>query len=135
MEYKKSDRGFVLWLLGYTAVMFSPLLLPKGADGGLVLRLIQNLTAVGIVVLMWIIWRTESVYWINGTSFEQARDAGSLRRRAFAAAHLKAFGRFALGYATFSAFMQLRGYSFVIDIVVFTVGLIAVAVSTVNIKL
>ena len=135
MEYRKSYRGLVLWLAGYTASMFMPLLLPKGTDAGLMLRLIQNLTSTGVVVLIWIIWRTESVYWINGTTFEQARDAGSERRRTFAAAHLKPFGLFALGYAAFSAFMQLRGYSFVIDIAVFTVGIIAVAVSTIRIKL
>lgn len=135
MEYRKSYRGFALWLAGYTASVFLPLLLPEGADAGLTLRLVQNLTSLGIVVLIWIIWRTESVYWINGTTFEQARDAGSARRRAFAAAHLKRFGLFALGYAAFSAFMQLRGYSFVIDIAVFTVGIIAVAVSTIRIKL
>jgi len=124
-----------LWLAGYTASAFSPLLLPEGTDAGLTLRLIQNLTSLGIVALIWIIWRTESVYWINGVTFEQARDAGSERRRAFAAAHLKPFGIFALGYAAFSAFMQLRGYSLVIDIAVFTVGIIAVALSTTRIKL
>jgi len=135
MEYRKSYRGLALWLAGYTASAFSPLLLPEGTDAGLTLRLIQNLTSLGIVALIWIIWRTESVYWINGVTFEQARDAGSERRRAFAAAHLKPFGIFALGYAAFSAFMQLRGYSLVIDIAVFTVGIIAVALSTTRIKL
>ena len=57
------------------------------------------------------------------------------KRRAFAAAHLKPFGLFALAYAAFSAFMQLCGYSLVIDIAVFTVGIIAVAISTTRIKL
>ena len=135
MEYRKSYRGLALWLAGYTASVFSPLLLPEGTDAGLVLRLVQNLTSVGIVVLLWIIWRTESVYWINGVTFEQARDAGSERRRAFALAHLKPFGLFALGYAVFSAFTQLQGYGFVIDIAVFTAGIIAVAISTIRIRL
>ena len=135
MEYRKSYRGLVLWLVGYLALAFSPLLLPKGTDAGLLLRLIQNLTSVGIAALMWIIWRTESVYWINGTSFEQARDAGSERRRAFAAAHLRVFARFAVGYALFSAVTQLMGVHFAVDIAVFTVGLIVAAVSTVRFKL
>ena len=133
MEYKKSYRGFVLWLLGFTAAVFLPLLLR--ADAAVTLRLVLNLTSVGVAVLAWIIWRTESVYWINGTTFEQARDAGSERRRAFAAAHLRAFARFAAGYALFSAFMQLRHFSYTIDIIVFNVGLIATAVSTIRIKL
>ncbi len=135
MEYEKRYRGLVAWLLGYTAAMCLPLLSAEGTDEGLVMRLVFNVTSAGLVILMWIIRRTESVYWINGVTFEQARDAGSERRREFAAAHLRAFGRFAVGYAAFSAFMQLRGDSFVIDIAVFTVGLIAAAVSTIKIKL
>lgn len=134
MEYRKSYRGFVLWLLGYMAAVCLPLLLPT-EDAGLEMRLVFNLTAIGIAVLMWIIWRAESVYWINGTTFEQARDAGSERRRAFAAAHLRAFARFAAGYLLFSAFMQWRRFNYTIDIIVFTVGLIATAVSTIRIKL
>ncbi len=70
MEYRKSYRGFVLWLAGYTTLMFFPLLLPPETDAGLVLRLIQNLTSASLAGLMWIIWRTENVYWISGTTFE-----------------------------------------------------------------
>ena len=135
MEYRKSYRGLALWLAAYTAALFSPLLLPKGTDADLQMRLVFNLTSAGIVGLMWIILRTESVYWINGVTFEQARDAGSARRRAFAAAHLRAFGWFALGYAAFSAVTQLSGCSHVLDIVVFIVGLIAAAASTLRVKL
>lgn len=134
MEYKKSYRGFVLWLLGFMAAAFSPLLLPTD-DAGLLIRLVQNLTSIGLVILAWIILRTESVYWINGTTFEQARDAGSERRRAYASAHLRVFARFAAGYFLFSAFMQWRHFSYTIDIIVFTVGIIVTAVSTIRIKL
>lgn len=98
MEYRKSYRGLALWLAGYLAAALLPMLLPEGTDAGLVMRLVFNLTSAAIAALMWIIWRTESVYWINGTTFEQARDAGGERRRAFAAAHLKVFARFAVGY-------------------------------------
>ncbi len=135
MEYRKSYRGLVLWLLGYLAAALLPLLLPKGTDAGLVMRLVFNLTSAAIAALMWIIRRTESVYWINGTDFEQARDAGSERRRAFAAAHLKVFARFAAGYAVFSAITQLTGVHLAVDIVVFTVGLIVAAFSTVRLRL
>ena len=135
MEYRKSYRGLVIWLVGYLALALAPLLLPEGTDAGLVMRLVFNLTSAGFAALMWIIWRTESVYWINGTSFEQARDAGGERRRAFAAAHLRVFARFAAGYALFSAVTQLTGVHYAVDIAVFTVGLIAAAASTVRFKL
>ena len=80
-EYRKSYRGLVLWLVGYTALSLAPTLLPEGTDPGIEIRLVLALTAAAVAGLMAIIWKTESVYWINGTSFEQARDAGSDRRR------------------------------------------------------
>ena len=133
MDYKKSYRGFILWLLGYTAAVFLPF--PLKTDAAVTLRLVLNVTCVCLVILTWIIWRTESVYWINGVTFEQARDAGSERRRAFAAAHLRTFARFAAGYALFSVFMQWRQFSYVYDIVVFNIGLFATAISTIRIRL
>ena len=135
MEYRKSYRDLVIWLVGYLAAVLLPLLLPRDTGAGRVMRLVFNLTSAAIASLMWIIGRTESVYWINGTTFEQARDAGSERRRAFAAAHLKVFARFAVGYAVFSAVTQLTGVHFAVDIAVFTIGLIVAAISTVRFKL
>ena len=42
MEYRKSYRGLASWLAGYTASVFSPLLLPEGTDVyGTFLRLIR----------------------------------------------------------------------------------------------
>ena len=134
-EYRKSYKGLVLWLVGYTALSLAPTLLPEGTDPGIEIRLVLALTAAAVAGLMAIIWKTESVYWINGTSFEQARDAGSDRRREFAAAHLRVFGRFALGYVVFSAIMQWRGVTWGVDLAVFCVGLIAAAVGTLKVKL
>lgn len=134
-EYRKSYKGLVLWLVGYTALSLAPTLLPEGTDPGIEIRLVLALTAAAVAGLMAIIWKTESVYWINGTSFEQARDAGSDRRRVFAAAHLRVFGRFALGYVVFSAIMQWRGVTWGVDLAVFCVGLIGAAIGTLKVKL
>ena len=134
-EYRKSYKGLVLWLVGYMALSLAPALLPEGTDPGIEIRLVLALTAAAVAGLMAIIWKTESVYWINGTSFEQARDAGSDRRREFAAAHLRVFGRFALGYVVFSAIMQWRGVTWGVDLAVFCVGLIGAAIGTLKVKL
>ena len=134
-EYRKSYKGLVLWLVGYTALSLAPTLLPEGTEPGIEIRLVLALTAAAVAGLMAIIWKTESVYWINGTSFEQARDAGSDRRREFAAAHLRVFGRFALGYVVFSAIMQWRGVTWGVDLAVFCVGLIGAAIGTLKVKL
>ena len=134
-EYRKSYKGLVLWLVGYMVLSLAPTLLPEGTDPGIEIRLVLALTAAAVAGLMAIIWKTESVYWINGTSFEQARDAGSDRRREFAAAHLRVFGRFALGYVVFSAIMQWRGVTWGVDLAVFCVGLIGAAIGTLKVKL
>ena len=134
MEYKKSYKGLVLWLLGLAVAMFSPMLLPI-RDEDLMARLMLNLTSAGMAALMVVILRTESVYWINGVTFEQARDAGGERRRAFAAAHLKRFCAFALGFAVLSAVAQARGISLFWDVFFFCAGLTAAALTTIRIRL
>ena len=134
MEYKKSYKGFVLFLLAYIALMCAPVLLP-GEDYALMTRLCLNATIIGVAGLMAIIWRTEQVYWINGVTFEQARDAGSERRRAFALAHLVRIGYAAAGYALFSIIAQACGISWWFDLIVWCVALFGAAISTMNIKL
>lgn len=134
MALKKSYRGFVIWLVlfvvGLAGLMFLPV-----EDGGLLTRGIIVYTAAALALLAWIVWRTERVYWYNGTEFEEAVEAGSERRKRFAWRHFRIFGGFALGLLLFSAFMQLMGWPWWIDIVVGTVGLCAAAFCTMPIKL
>ena len=133
MEYNKSYKGLALWLAGYLAACCAPLLLK--VDGPLATRLVLVITAVAMPLLCLMMLRHESVYWINGVSFEEARGAGSERRRAFAMAHLRTFSWFALGYGAFTVVTQALGASIAIDTVVFCVGIIAAALSTLRIRL
>lgn len=134
MELKKSYRGFVIWMLLFVAGLVGMMLLPV-EDGGLLTRGIIVYTAAALALLAWIVWRTERVYWYNGTEYEAAVEAGSERRKRFAWRHFRIFGGFALGLLIFSAVMQLMGWPWWIDIVVGTVGLCAAAFCTMPIKL
>ena len=134
MELKKSYMGFVLWLLGYTAAMLSLSFLSV-EDGWLAARLLCMLTVLAMAALMWIIYRTEYVYWFNGTEYEEAVAAGSVRRKAFARRHLMRFAAFAAAYLLLSLVLQLLGCPGWVDLIVVGLGLVAVAISTNQIKL
>lgn len=134
MELKKSYKGFIIWMLGFCAACFSISFFPV-KDTGILLRIIDNICTIGITVLAFIIYKTEYVYWYNGTTYEEAVKAGSERRKAFAWQHLKRFGSFALVFLIFSIVSQVTGISYWIDIIVAVIGLVAAAISTINIKL
>ncbi|MBQ7850918.1 MAG: hypothetical protein IJ343_14435 [Clostridia bacterium] len=134
MELRKSYRGFVIWMLFFVAGLVGMMLLPV-ENGGLLTRGIIVYTAAALALLALIVWRTEQVYWYNGTEYEDAVEAGSERRKRFAWRHFRIFGGFALGLLVFCAVMQLMGWPWWIDIVVGTVGLCAAAFSTMPIRL
>lgn len=133
MELKKSYKGLVLWMLGYLAALAIPFVVQS--DAALCMRLILHITSLGMALLCWIVLKTEAVYWYNGTTYEEAVQAGSQRRKAFARKHFDAFFRFALLFLLFSVGMALLNISFWADFAVGSIGLIAVAISTIRFKL
>lgn len=131
---KKSYKGFAAWLIAFIAALLALGLMPT-PDTALLMRLILLLMAWGIAALAFIIWRTEQVYWCNGTSYEEAEAAGSERRKEFAWKHLRLFGGYALGLSVFIWVMHMLGVSAWVDFTVGTVGLIATSCCTMPIKL
>ena len=131
---KKSYKGFAAWLIAFIAALLALGLMPT-PDTALLMRLILLLMAWGIAALAFIIWRTEQVYWYNGTSYEEAEAAGSERRKEFAWKHLRLFGGYALGLSVFIWVMHMLGVSAWVDFTVGTVGLIATSCCTMPIKL
>lgn len=131
---KKSYKGFAVWLVAFVAALLALGLIPT-QNTALLMRLILLLMAWSIAALAFIIWRTEQVYWYNGTSYEQAEAAGSERRKEFAWKHLRLFGGYALGLSVFVSVMHLLGVSPWVDFTVGTVGLIAAGCCTMPIRL
>jgi len=134
MELKKSYKGFVLWMIGFLAATFAVAFVPA-EDEMMPMRLIMLVTVWAVAGMAFIIWRTESVYWYNGTSYEDAVAAGQERRKEFAWKHLVVFARFALMATAVSVVMMLLGWSAWIDFAFATVGLCVAAFMTVPIKL
>ena len=131
---KKSYTGFILWMVGFVAALLAICFLPV-EDEQVLMRLILLLMAWSVTGMAFIIWKTESVYWYNGTTFEEAEAAGSEHRKAFAWKHLKIFGVYALAASVLSALMQLLGWSAWIDFTLATLGLVVAACMTIPLKL
>lgn len=134
MELKKSYKGFVWWMIGFLAAIFAVAFIPA-QDEMMPMRLIMLVMAWGVASMAFLIWKTESVYWYNGTSYEDAVAAGQERRKEFAWRHLVIFLRFALMATAVSCLTLLLGWSAWIDFAFAIVGLCVACCMTVPIKL
>lgn len=134
MELKKSYKGFVWFMAGFIAALTAVCFFPT-EDEGLLTRLICNLSTCGVALLAWIVYRTENVYWYNGTEYDEAVAAGSERRKLFARRHLDRFAACAAGCLLYSLAAQALGWPWWIDMVLCFGALVGAAVSTIGIKL
>lgn len=133
-EYSKSYKSFVVLLIVYTLALLS-LALIKTDDVQLLTLLIDNITSIWVAMLAYVVYKTEKIYWYNSITFEQAKNASSESRKKYAFAHFKKFGIFAFVYLAFSVIAYYTIIPVAFEIFVFVIGLIAVAVSTIKIKL
>ena len=132
--YEKSYKGLIFFIIGYTIAMFLPLFLPI-EDPRLLTRIVLNICTIGIAILCWMMYRNEKIYWINGISFEQAKRATSSQRKEYALWYLRKFGNAALIFLIFSIPAQYFHLSIVLDTIVMTALLVAVAIKSLNVKL
>lgn len=133
MHMKKSYLGLIVWLVVYMGLMSVCGFLPLGAD--LLIRVFMVFTAVALVALMAMMYFMDRVYWMNGVSFEQAVEAGIQRRKRYAFLHLRLFGIFAIAYTLYSVVAYVLHFPWVVDIVVFTLATIVVALYSNKYKL
>lgn len=132
--YKKSYAGFVIWLIAFCAIVIGACFLPN-LSTQLTLAIVDNASTIGIFILTFMIYQTGYVYWYNSTSYEDAKAAGSKRRKAFALAHMKRFGYFALEFLVYTVISLMLGIPYGVDITIAWVGILIAAVSTLKIKL
>lgn len=136
-EYKKTWKPFVISFLVYLAVMFStPFIMNKiGAEGKILTKMTFLITALWLIILMFMIYKGQYVYWITGgPSFKEARDAGYEARKLYAGKHLKRFFMFLVPFIVYMIISCIYNFSVWIDIAIFAVSVISAAFSTVTIK-
>ena len=139
MEYqKKSYKLFVLWIVflfvlllggGYLISEFYP-----NISSSILIKVEMMLINIALLVLFYIIYKTESIYWINGMSYNEAKSMSSDKRKKYAWEHLIMFLQGAiisLMYCIISYFIYI---SAPIDIIILTIIVIVSAIRTIPIK-
>lgn len=130
---KKTYGAFIAWLIAFTIIMLAlPFLFTKPAT---FVRLLCIETVLALLLLTYMVYRTETVYWYTGVSFEAAVQAGQSRRKAYALAYLKRFALSGAVYLLYAAVAVFLGLPWWLDLVVCFVAEVGAAVSTLHIKL
>ena len=136
--YKKTYAPFIVWMLvmiaatGGVPFLVSALM---GENDKLIIDSILLTVLLCVQALMYLIWRGEYVYWINGgPTFEQAKSAGSEARRRYARAHLDLFSKASLAGCAYLALSVLLTLPELLDAAVVCALIIAAACKTMPIR-
>lgn len=135
--YRKTYAPIIWWTFGTFAGLLILALATTDflsvADGT---RLTLLAAMLSIDILMAIIYFGEHIYWLNGgPSFEQAKNAGSEARRAYALPFLRRFLIATLIYLAYMILAHFMQWPIVGDIAVMTGVCIITALSTCRIRL
>ena len=134
MKYRKTYKGFIIYLLIFCAVLIL---------GGVVsvwknfmpALIIVNTMTIGITGLMFVIYKTENVYWINGIEYEKALLASSERRKKFALQHLKRMGTATIFGLVLSGVSLMFGWNSWVIYAIVIITFIGSAISTITLDL
>ena len=134
MKYRKTYKGLIIYLLIFCAVLIL---------GGVVsvwknfmpALIIVNTMTIGITGLMYVIYKTENVYWINGIEYEKAFLAGSERRKRFALQHLKRMGTATIFGLVLSGVSLVFGWNSWVIYAIVIITFIGSGISTITLDL
>lgn len=132
MELKKSYKGFVIWLVFFCLTMI-PVVFVDNVS--LSIRLCVNICLLDILILLYMIYKTENVYWYSGIDYEDAVAAGSERRKLYAKKHVTSFLFLTILFVVYSLLAQFFNISWWIDCIVFMGAFIFTVISTVRFHL
>ena len=133
-EYKKTYKEFIIFLTLHFLTLVGVGVLSVIKDF-VPLVLIANIITVGMTLLMYIIYVTENIYWMNGIEYERALFVGSERRKAFALKHLKRMGAASLFGIIVTALSFLLSWSQLVTFPIIFIVFIIACISTVNFEL
>ncbi|MGN0408600.1 MAG: hypothetical protein ACI4EJ_10085 [Bacteroides sp.] len=133
-EYKKSYKGFVGLMILFVALMFLLPFIPN-ADAKVITIILLNFMNLWMALLTWVIYKTQKIYWYTGLTYEEAKKADPDSRKRYAMRHFKRFAGLAAVFALYSVISYFFKVPLAADILLGTIGLVAVAISTINIKL
>ena len=134
MELRKSYKELIIWLISFLAVFLLCAFLPI-KNGDLLLRILMNIIIIGVVALTYLIYKTENIYWYTGINYEDAAEAGSIRRKEYAKKHYVLFRNAGIILCLYTVISyMLHIYSW-IDVIVVCIGVCVTAIRTMKIEL
>lgn len=139
-EYEaKSYKLLLLWFIGFfVSIIAFPYLLQKNhvkIEEAIAVRISILLVLLALLLLFWIIYKTERIYWINGVSYKEAKVATSERRKAYALGHLNIFLKATVTFGVYCVIATTLDVHTGIDIAVFIIVIIVSVFKTFPIKL
>lgn len=136
-EYRKQWWPFAAWTLALLPVMIGAAEIAgrAGMDSRGIVAWMMIVVIAMLLLLLWMIWKGEYVYWISGgPSFEEAKAAGSEVRREYAWKHFSAMLKGgAAALILLAAECALKAHALVM-LLSTAVCIVAAAVSTVKIR-
>ena len=135
MEYKKSYKGLVIFFVCFIVAISGFAFLSGMYFYQHIARVSISVVNVALAALTFVIYKTQYIYWFNGISFNDAKEAGEERRKAYALSHFKLFGVYAALQLVFSTVMGFLSVTQWVDFAVAAVALCMVAIGTLKIKL
>lgn len=133
-DYNKTYKPFILWIIGFPTIS---IIIQKFFDSSRKMSILIMLlsTVIAIYMLMLIIYKGEYVYWINGgPSYEEAKSAGSQKRKQYAKAHLELFFKMTLVCFLYGLISIIFKFPQFIDISLISLAIIITALLTIPIK-
>lgn len=134
-KYKKTYKPLIAWLIGYPVIaiiIIERLSILSTKVSTLVSLIIM---VISLYILMFIIYKGEYVYWINGgPNYEEAKSAGSEKRKEYAKAHLNIFLKMMLISFLYGIISLFFNFSIWMDILLISLLIIIIAFSTILIK-
>ncbi|MBE6037840.1 MAG: hypothetical protein E7218_01385 [Anaerofustis stercorihominis] len=135
-NYKKSYKGFVLWLVLFFAVhIFGAEPLISMVEENYSVYASLSLTLIFLDILTYVIYKTEYIYWYNGMSYDTARKASSGARKEYAHRHLIKFVYASIMWLFYGILKSLTGIKLWVDVLVFCALIIGAALSTITVRL
>ena len=134
-EFKKTYKPFIAWLIGFP--IFLILITKVLGDLSIKISVLVTLilTVFSLYLLMLMIYRGEYVYWINGgPTFEEAKEAGSEKRKEYAKAHLDIFAKISLISLVYGGISLPLKFNMWLDIVVIIMMVVIATFSTITIE-
>lgn len=125
---------FIAWLVLFPAVIL-PIRLFPNLSLKISVSILLFLLVMSIYLLVFIIYKGEYVYWYTGgPSYEEAKSAGSTKRKEYAKAHLDLFRKMTLISSLYLLLSFFFYFSIYIDILIVSLAIVLATLKSTPIK-